>query len=188
MHSHERARTTSSRATLGVALLAVIEIAALTWTARAAVADLQALVTLSPPTPALGQHTVKILLRDASDAPIPGATILVAIESAGGRSFPGAKLREEAAGIYRGVLSFAPPGPAALRVDVRLPDGLWHGELPLVLGRGGRVAAAASLSLRHREDPSVTFLGWIVVGVFVFGITGIAVLGFRSFLDRGQPG
>ncbi len=188
MRVHQRASTSPSGATLTVLLLAVIALGSLISTARANAVTVQALVTLSPPTPALGAHTVKVLLRDAADEPIPGARVLVTIESEGGRSVPGAKLREAAAGIYRGPLTFAAPGPAVLLVEATLPDGVWQGQMPIAIGPEGRVAPAASLLLRHRDDPSVTFLGWIVVGAFVLGVTGIAVLGLRSFLDRGRPG
>ncbi len=188
MRFHQRTWTTPSGATLGVMLLAVVALGALISTARANTVTVQALVTLSPPTPALGEHTVKVLLRDAYDEPIPGARVLVIVEPEGGRSLPGARLREAAAGIYRGPLTFAAPGPAVLLVEAKLPDGVWQGQLPITMGPEGRVAPAASLLLRHRDDPSETFLGWVVVGAFVLGVTGIAVLGVRSFLARGGPG
>ncbi len=188
MRFHQRARATPSGATLGVTLLTVIALGALIATAQANAATVRALVTLSPPTPTLGAHTVKVLLRDAYEDPIPGARVLVTIESEDGRSLPGTKLQEAAAGIYRGPLTFAAPGPAVLRVEATLADGVWQGQVPIAVGPEGRVAPAASLLLRHRDDPSVTFLGWIAVGAFVLGVTGIVALGLRSFLEQGRPG
>ncbi len=188
MRVHRRARPYPFSAALRVSLLIGLTLAGLAATAGGSSAIIQALVTISPPTPALGEHTVKVLLRDAADEPIPGARVLVAIEPDRGRSVPGARLQEAAAGIYRGPLTFATPGPAVLLIEATLPDGVWQGQMPIAIGPEGRVAPAASLLLRHRDDPQVTFLGRIVVGAFVLGVTGIAVLGVRAFLDRGRPG
>jgi hypothetical protein len=129
---------------------------------------------------------IRVYLRDAYGSPIPGARMLVSVEIQGSRSSQGPELREEAAGIYRGRLVLADPGPAVLRFEAILPDGPWQGQIPITIGPGGRTLQAAGISLRHRDAPGTTLLGWIVVAAFILGVVGVAVLGVRLFLERDQ--
>ncbi len=173
-------------ATLIAALLAAVTMATLPSAAGAHRADIQAFVTLSPPAPTIGTHTVTVVLRDAYSSPIPGASFRIMIETPGSQSIKGPELREEVAGIYRGQLTLTEPGPIVLRLEAVLPDGPWRGQMPVTVGPGGRMIQAAGVSLRHSDAPSITLLGWVVVGAFVLGIAGIALLGVRLFLDPGQ--
>jgi len=163
-----------------------LTIATLASTAGAHGAALQAFVALSPPAPTVGQHTVKVLLRDAYNSPITGASFRIMIETPGSRLVKGPELREEAPGIYRGQITFTDPGPVLLGLEAVLPDGPWQGKMPITIGPGGRMIQAMGVSLRHLDAPLVTLLGWVVVGAFVLGVAGIALLGVRLFLDKGQ--
>jgi hypothetical protein len=186
MRFHRGAKPLVFGTTLVAALFVGLTIIALTPAARAHSADIQAYITLTPPVATVGQHTVKIYLRDAYGSAIPGARLLVSIEARGSRSNQGPELREELAGIYRGRLTFTDPGPVLLRFEAVLSDGPWIGQMPITVGPGGRTLQAVGVSLRHRDAPAVTLLGWIVVAAFVLGVVGVAMLGVRLFLEKGQ--